>query len=219
MLADGIQSAVLAVEFDEIHSPIDNDASSRIQAMVKTLEKVMPGSLKRLIQSAEFLSLHYAGLIPCQTIRFSIYRSFGLKLGKDSVIYAGCEVRRPKGIRIGAGSSIGHRCILDGRSGLTIGNSVNMSTGAWIWTLQHDLNSPDFRIEGTPVVINDYVWLGGRTIILPGVTVGRGAVVASGAVVTKDVPEYAIVAGIPARIIGQRSRDLNYRCGPGLPLI
>jgi len=185
----------------------------------KTLKKMMPSCLKLLIRAAEFQFLQYVGFIPCQSIRFSIYRSFGLKLGKDSVIYGGCEIHSPKGISIGSGSSIGHRCILDGRSGLTIGNSVNMSTEVWIWTLQHDLNATDFRIKGGPVVIDDYVWLCGRTIILPGVTVGRGAVVASGAIVTKNVPEFAIVAGIPAKIIGQRRHDLNYQCGPGFPLI
>jgi acetyltransferase-like isoleucine patch superfamily enzyme len=54
---------------------------------------------------------------------------------------------------------------------------------------------------------------------MPGVTIGRGAIVASGAVVTKDVPEFTIVAGIPAKVIGQRNRNLDYKCGPGWPLI
>jgi len=187
--------------------------------MKKALKKMLPDSLKRLIWAVEFQILQYAGLVPLQTIRFAIYRVFGLTLGRDSVIYGGCDVRHPKRICIGTGSAIGGRCLLDGRSGLRIGNSVNLSGEVWLLTLEHDPNSPDFGVRGGPVVINDYVWVGGKAIILPGVTVGRGAVVGCGAVVTKDVPEYAIVAGVPAKIIGERARDLNYKCGPGLPLI
>ena len=187
--------------------------------MRNAVKKVVPDHVKRFIWAAEIQTLLYAGLIPLHIIRFAIYRSLGLTLGKNSVIYGCCEIRCPKRICIGTDSAIGNRCILDGRSGLRIGNSVNISTGAWIWTLEHDPNAADFGPQGGPVVINDYVWIGGRTIIMPGVTIGRGAVVASGAVVTKDVPEYSIVAGIPAKVIGQRRRDLNYKCGPHLPLI
>ncbi len=62
-----------------------------------------------------------------------------------------------------------------------------------------------------PVVIGDHVWIGARALICPGVTIGEGAVVGAGAVVTRDVAPYAIVAGNPARVIGQRTRDLHYR--------
>jgi maltose O-acetyltransferase len=60
------------------------------------------------------------------------------------------------------------------------------------------------------VVIGDHAWIGYRALVLPGVTIGEGGVVAAGAVVTKDVPPYAIVAGNPARVVGQRTRDLTY---------
>jgi acetyltransferase-like isoleucine patch superfamily enzyme len=80
----------------------------------------------------------------------------------------------------------------------------------WIWTLEHDPQSPAFATTGGPVVIEDYAWVSCRTVILPNVRIGRGAVVAAGAVVTRDVPDYAIVGGVPAKVIGERSRDLNY---------
>ncbi|MBN2145988.1 MAG: acyltransferase [Anaerolineales bacterium] len=114
-------------------------------------------------------------------------------------------------MHIGKNTSIGHHAILDGRNGLTIGENVNLSTGVWIWTLQHDPQSPDFATQGGPVVIEDYAWVSCRAIILPGVKVGRGAVVAAGAVVTKDVPSYAIVGGVPAKVISQRTQDLRYQ--------
>ena len=161
-----------------------------------------------------FLLLQWVGKIPSQILRRTVYcRLFGLQMGHGTVIYGGCEIRLPKNICIGSGSSIGHRCILDGRAGLQIGNSVNFSTGVWVWTMQHDAQASDFASLGASVEIGDYVWIGGRTIVLPGVKIGEGAVVASGAVVTKDVSAFSIVAGIPAIKIGDRTRDLSYKLG------
>lgn len=82
--------------------------------------------------------------------------------------------------------------------------------GVWIWTMEHDPQDPYFRAQGAPVIIEDYAWISCRVTIMPGVTIGKGAVVAAGAVVTKDVPPYAIVAGVPAKIIGERTKDLRY---------
>lgn len=72
-----------------------------------------------------------------------------------------------------------------------------------IWTEQHDYNSPTYASVEKPVIIEDYVWIASRATILPGVTIGKESVVASGAVVTKDVPPLSIVGGVPARIIGR----------------
>ena len=73
--------------------------------------------------------------------------------------------------------------------------------------------------KGDKVTISDYAWLSSRTTILPGVTIGEGAVVAAGAVVTKDVADHAIVAGVPARVIGTRTANLEYRLGEYLSLV
>jgi acetyltransferase-like isoleucine patch superfamily enzyme len=152
------------------------------------------------------------GKIPFQCIRKHLYtKYFGISIGENSVIYNSCHIRSPRNITIGEDTSIGDRCILDGRFGLTIGNSVNLSTGAWIWTLQHDPNDPEFGVKGGHVVIEDYVWISSRTSILPGVTIGRGAIVATGAVVTKSVEPFAIVGGVPAQKIGERHQNLNYK--------
>jgi len=108
--------------------------------------------------------------------------------------------------------SVGRRTYLDGRGGLKIGNSVSISPDVQIFTAQHDMNDLDFKSVYNPVIINDYAWIGTRAMLLPGVHIGKGAVVAAGAVVTKDVPEYTVVGGVPARPIKERSRDLRYRC-------
>ena len=141
--------------------------------------------------------------IPSKHIRRLGLRFFGLKMSRDVRFYQGFHIRSPKNISIGKGTSIGPNVLLDGRNVLTIGKNVTIAYEAIIWTLNHDYNDIHFCGKGAPVVINDYAWICSRSIILPGITIGEGAVVASGAIVTKDVPPYAIVAGIPAKVIGQ----------------
>lgn len=162
---------------------------------------------------AHFVALRWVGRFPSQIFRRWVYRRYGAVLGAGTVIYGGCELRHPRGIRIGAGTSIGHDCVLDGRLGLEIGDAVNLSSQAMIWTMQHSWKDPDFAAEGGRVVIGRHAWLSTRSIVLPGVTVGEGAVVAAGAVVTRDVAPYQVVGGIPAKVIAERPRDLRYTLG------
>jgi len=116
----------------------------------------------------------------------------------------------PWKICIGRNSIIGNDAFLDGRQGLRIGSNVNIGGHVQIFTLGHDPQSPSFGVKGAPVEVKDYVYIGSRVIVLPGVTIGRGAVVGSGAVVTKDVDEFTIVAGVPAVPVGHRNRDIKY---------
>jgi len=154
------------------------------------------------------------GLIPSHRIRNFIYRFvFGVSLAKDAVIYYGCEIRNHRGLEIGRGSIIGDKAILDARNGIEIGENVNLSTGVSIWTEQHDHRDPYFRCNSDSsfkVTIKDRAWIGPNVIILHSVTIGEGAVVGAGSVVTKDVEPYAIVGGIPAKVIKYRNRDLKY---------
>lgn len=131
----------------------------------------------------------------------------------SSAIYRNVDLRSPYRIRVGAHTNINKRCVIDGR-GVFIGNNVDIAQETNIWTEQHDYNSPTYKSVCKEVIIDDYVWLASRATVLPGVHIGRGAVVASGAVVTKNVPPLAIVAGVPAKIIGYRKEEaLQYHLG------
>ena len=145
-----------------------------------------------------------------------IYRFiYSINIGKHAVIYYDCEIRRQNLLTIGKGSVIGDHAILDARGGgVTIGDNVVLASYVSIWTLQHDYRDPEFRCTKEhygPVKIGDRAWIGPNVIILHDVEIGEGAVIAAGAVVTKDVPPYALVGGIPAKHIGERPRNLTYQ--------
>lgn len=158
--------------------------------------------------------LHFTTYIPSHFIRNLIWRLVGIKLGRHSTLHTGVRVFDPRHIEIGEGTIIGYRTFLDGRDKLIIGNHVDIASEVMIYNQEHDIHSQDFHPISEPVVIKDYVFIGPRAIILPGVTIGKGVVVAAGAVVTKDVPDFTIVGGVPARPIGQRKNiHLNYNLG------
>ncbi|MCW2284513.1 acetyltransferase-like isoleucine patch superfamily enzyme [Rhodoblastus acidophilus] len=144
------------------------------------------------------------------SVRHWYLRRLGLQIGRDTSIATHCFITGSR-IKIGNNTAINRFAYLDGRVPLYIGNNVNISHYSIIQTLTHDPQHPDFICLERPVAIMDHAWIGARVVILPGVTIGEGAVVAAGAIVTKDVAPYTIVGGNPARKIGERSRDLRYK--------
>ena len=150
--------------------------------------------------------------LPWGWFRKLFYRILGVKIGKNSVLNMSLYINSPNRITIGTGTHINRGCFIDGRAGCFIGNSVSISHNVSLVTGGHDLMSNDFAGIYKPIMIKDFVWIGINATILQGVTIGKGAVVAAGAVVTKDIPDFAIVGGIPARIIGHRVHNLDYTC-------
>lgn len=176
--------------------------------------------IMKLKGSCIYMVCAFISLLPFHTFRIFFLRLLKARIGKKVGLYRSFEVRSPWKMRIGNSTIVGHRALLDARMGLTIGSNVNISNEVMIWSLHHDYNSPGFDNAGAPVVIEDYAWLCSRCIILPGVTVGKGAVVAAGAVVAKNVAPYTVVGGIPAKPIATRNTNLNYDLGDGfLPII
>lgn len=148
---------------------------------------------------------------PSQSIRNWALRKMGVGMTKNVRFYDGFSIRNPKGLTIEDGVCIGPKVLLDARCGLTIRKSAVIAYDAIIWTLNHDYNDVNFCGKGAPVEIGAFAWICSRSIILPGIKIGEGAVVASGAIVTHDVEPYSVVGGIPAKVIGQREmKDYSY---------
>jgi maltose O-acetyltransferase len=135
----------------------------------------------------------------------------GVRLGHLSVI-GNIELN-------GKGSNLvlGNECFISGKVHLalyekiTLGNNVVINQGCTLLTASHDINCPNWQHKKAPIVIEDYAWIATNSIILPGVTVGRGAVVGAGSVVTKSIPPYHVVAGNPAKTINERTlKELSH---------
>ncbi|HEU5346131.1 MAG TPA: acyltransferase [Ktedonobacterales bacterium] len=174
-------------------------------------------------QALKYATNEIVQRIPSYTLRHAWYRRvLGWDLHPTTSILMGQRVQmaglRASGalVSIGEGSVINQGCLLYTTGGLRIGKQVSVSAGAWLVTGTHDLNAPGFPARFYPITIDDYAWIGSRATILAGVHIGKGAVVMAGAMVTRDVPPYAIVGGVPARQVGMRgltdpAYDLAFR--------
>jgi acetyltransferase-like isoleucine patch superfamily enzyme len=165
-----------------------------------------------VVRVLNFVTNYIIRHIPSFALRRGWYRRvLGIEFGEHAGVHLGCylwfygpgQLRRD-GVRIGAYSRINRDCCLDVRGPLTIGDNVSVSPEVMILTASHRFDDPEFRVETRAVVIEDHVWIGSRAVILPGVTLGRGSVVAAGAVVSRDVPPLAVVAGVPATVVSSR---------------
>ncbi len=179
---------------------------------LRALMRRSPRAARALDDTALF-ACTLVGNLPSHRVRNLVYRLVGLSVPRSSALAWRARFYAPYGITVGQHTTIGNDAFLDGRCGLRIGSCVSIAGEVRIFTMEHDIDDADFRAVGGPVTIEDYAVLGTRVTVLPGVQVGRGAVVASGAVVTADVPPYTVVGGVPARPLRQRSSALRYRLG------
>lgn len=162
----------------------------------------------------ELLFLRLVGYIPIHSVRIFFYRLSGVKMGKGTTIHMWAGFYQPENITIGDDTIVGDHAFLDGRARLDIGSHVDIASQVLIYNSQHDVDSEDFHSVDKPVRIEDYVFIGPRAVILPGVTVEKGAVVAAGAVVTDNVEPFTIVGGVPARLIRKRLNTIpHYKLG------
>lgn len=170
---------------------------------------------RALVPPREYLVNQFVSHIPWTGLRVAGYRRLGIRFEEPgtSAILMGTEVHAPREISISRNTIIGRRCLLDGRGGLKIGRNVNISSYSLFITAGHDPHVPNFRGHTGPIVIEDFAWVATRATVLAGVTIGRGAVVAAGAVVNRDVEPFTIVGGVPAREIGRRGDSLEYELG------
>ena len=167
-------------------------------------------ALKRLLNWVELVwveTLPY-GLIANRIKKWILIRH-GAQIGENPTIYSGVWIQPIRGLNLGNNVSIGKNVLITTAGGITVGNNVMIGHGSTIITANHIIPEGIGQIrfsghENKPVIIEEDVWIAAQAVILPGVRIGRGSVIAAGAVVTKDVPPFSIAGGVPARIIKHR---------------
>lgn len=161
------------------------------------------------------------GLLVPQLLRMVLRRQklqrYGASIGPATVIASLNIEGDASRIVIGCGCAIG-RIDVQLHDRVKIGDRVVINDGARILTGTHNVHSSQWELITKPVIIEDYCWLAMNALVLPGVRIGEGSVVGAGAVVSRDVEPFSIVAGNPARKIGQRARDLSYEPARGFAL-
>jgi acetyltransferase-like isoleucine patch superfamily enzyme len=188
--------------------------------VLRVHKKITPGVTFLYLKTFLLISLSNSPLlglytywvkkIPFYSIRHFYYKKvIKIKLGKQSSIHLNCFIYG-RNIEIGNGCVINRECFLDGRGKLKIGDFTSISPHVHIITGDHDINSKNFAFRSKDIIIGNFVWIGSRATILPGVVIGEGAIVCAGALVTKDVAPYTMVGGVPAKFIKDRSKDLDY---------
>lgn len=141
-------------------------------------------------------------------IRAAFYMAT-LTCGEKFYAHSGVSILYPQNIVIGKNVSINRYTTITARAPVTIGNNVLIGPFVTITSSNHayDIQNILIRDQGhrdEPITIEDDVWVGAHAVVLPGVTIGRGSVLAAGAVVTKDVAPYSVVGGVPAKYIKKR---------------
>jgi len=146
--------------------------------------------------------------IPSNTLRvFYLRYVLGHKIGKNNFVHLGCNFYGK--IKIGNNCVIGRKVILKGGI-IVIGNNVSITAETYIQTGSHFLDDENFKSFETEIYIRDRAWIGLRSIILPGITLGEGSVLGAGSVLTKNIPDFQVFAGVPAKYIKTRNRNISY---------
>lgn len=168
----------------------------------------MNGILRRFYYGGLiFIANRVVARVPSYTARLFFYRRvMKFSIGSHSSILMDVwfDTKGKGSFAMGHNSVVNQKCRMDNRGSILIGDYVSISAEVCILTADHDVRSPTFAGRLRRVSIGDFVFIGTRALLLPGVTVGKGAAIGAGSVVTKDVPEFAVVAGNPAKQIGTR---------------
>ena len=190
-------------------------------------EKCFMGRSSGLVLAGKQVSIRYAGYLEAgRELIIEDYAEINARstqkiilgnrvtIGKYAIIRPGNLYggEPGEGLRIGDHSNIGPYCYIGCSGHISIGNNVMISPRVSIYAENHVFDAVDATIKSQgvrreKVVIEDDCWIAANSIILAGVTIGKGAVVAAGSVVTTDVPPYSVVAGVPARVIKNRRTD------------
>ncbi len=184
-----------------------NDSTEPRRSLVRRIAVVLKQEVGQIDPRAQTLSFVSRLLpLPANTLRAAILRRMGVAVGEGTRVLGTPTITaggKPlSNLSIGRECTIGAGCTFDLNEQVTIADRVTIGHQTLILTSSHELGPREHR-AGTlyqrPVAIQSGAWLGPRCIVLPGVTIGRGAVVAAGSLVNKDVDEHTRVAGVPAK--------------------
>jgi putative colanic acid biosynthesis acetyltransferase WcaF len=145
-----------------------------------------------------------SSMLPISSIKCMVLRLFGAQIGRGVYIKPGVNVKFPWYLQIGDHCWIGEDAWIDNLAPMTIGSHVCISQGTYFCTGNHDWKTKNMKLFRRPIALQDGCWVGAKATICPGVTVGAGAIVAVGSVITKDIPPYQVWAGNPARYLRER---------------
>jgi acetyltransferase-like isoleucine patch superfamily enzyme len=151
--------------------------------------------------------------LPSHHLRLAWLRLGGARIGKGSSVWRHTEILGVNSLTIGDDSCIAWHCQIDARAGMVIGDHVTIASHAKLIAGTHDLVAAEFWSVAGAIYVEDYVWIATGALVGHGVRIGRGAVVTANTIVAKDIPPYKIVGGSGAKIMGERSHDLNYKVG------
>jgi len=144
-------------------------------------------------------------------IRGYLYKPFFKHMGRVVYVSAQFRVRSPGAISLGNNVFLNYGVFLDGAGGITIGNNVMIAQHVQFFTRTHSVENVSIPMwsqpyKFKPITVGDDVWIGTNVVLLPGVVVGKGSVIGANSVVTKSIPPYAIVGGVPAKILKFRKK-------------
>jgi putative colanic acid biosynthesis acetyltransferase WcaF len=129
-------------------------------------------------------------------------RLWGAKIGSGCLVYGDAIIWAPWQLTMGDGAAVGDKAEIYNVAPITLGPKAVVSQQAFLCAASHDHRQEDFPLTTAPITVGARAWVAARAIVLPGITIGEGAVVGAGSVVTRDVPAGATVAGNPARPVG-----------------
>lgn len=165
-------------------------------------------------RSSAFFTFLYNSTItycPVRRVRLMWLRFLGVKCHSSVNVFRGVTVFGAENIELSERVSIGYNVCLDGRGGIVVGRDTVIASYSHLLTADHDVDCPNFSGRLAPIHIGHHCWICTRALVLKGVNLGNFAVVAGNSVVTKSVPDNAIVGGTPAKFIRRRTCLSDYR--------
>ncbi len=184
------------------------DKFNKYKLIIDILSKVysfFPKSIQRKLLINNRKKNGYLGLVK----RYCLIKNLSKSVGDNVSIHPDVYLFNVQNLSIGNNVSIHPMTYIEAYGGITIGNDVSIAHGTTIMSVNHGFDKTDIPIKdqiivACPVEIKDNVWIGSKAVILGNNTVHSGAIIGAGAVVTKDVAENTVVAGVPAKVIKDR---------------